>query len=175
MRALTVQQPWAWAIVHGGKDVENRTQAWSYRGPLAIHAGARVSQRGVDHELLRPEWATGRGHVYAAHGEARISYPTEAGPTAPNRLAAVMPLGAIIGVVELVDAHTAHADCCESWWAETAYAEHGGRTRRDIVHLILEHPRPLPNPIPARGRLGLWTPDPDTTNAILEQLGGGQW
>lgn len=37
MRALTVQQPWAWAIVHGGKDVENRTQAWSYRGPLAIH------------------------------------------------------------------------------------------------------------------------------------------
>ena len=25
MKALTVQQPWAWAIVHGGKDVENRT------------------------------------------------------------------------------------------------------------------------------------------------------
>ncbi|MBB3041198.1 hypothetical protein [Nocardioides soli] len=46
MKALTVQQPWAWAIVHGGKDVENRTQAWSYRGLLAIHAGARWSDRG---------------------------------------------------------------------------------------------------------------------------------
>jgi hypothetical protein len=26
MRALTVRQPWAWAIVHGGKDIENRTR-----------------------------------------------------------------------------------------------------------------------------------------------------
>lgn len=44
MKALTVQQPWAWAIFHG-KDIENRTQLWSYRGPLAIHAGARWSAR----------------------------------------------------------------------------------------------------------------------------------
>lgn len=38
-----MQQPcaWAWAIVHGNKDVENLTQAWSYGGPLAIHAGTR--------------------------------------------------------------------------------------------------------------------------------------
>lgn len=28
MKALTVQQPWAWAIIHGGKTVENRTQLW---------------------------------------------------------------------------------------------------------------------------------------------------
>ena len=24
--ALSVRQPWAWAIIHGGKDVENRTK-----------------------------------------------------------------------------------------------------------------------------------------------------
>lgn len=47
MRAITVQQPWAWAIFNG-KGVENRTRniAGKYRGPLAIHAGARWSDRG---------------------------------------------------------------------------------------------------------------------------------
>ncbi len=40
MKMLTVKQPWAWAILHAGKDIENRTWAPKYRGPLAIHAGA---------------------------------------------------------------------------------------------------------------------------------------
>lgn len=42
MRAVTVRQPWAWAIAHGFKDIENRS--WTPRvdpGELiAIHAGA---------------------------------------------------------------------------------------------------------------------------------------
>lgn len=37
--ALTVRQPWAWAIAHAGKDVENRTWSTRYRGRIAIHAG----------------------------------------------------------------------------------------------------------------------------------------
>ncbi len=41
MKALSVRQPFAWAIVHGGKDVENRSWATSYRGPVLIHAGMR--------------------------------------------------------------------------------------------------------------------------------------
>ena len=46
MRALTVRQPWAWAIIHGGKDVENRVRSLGpYRGPVAIHAGL-----ALDHE-----------------------------------------------------------------------------------------------------------------------------
>ena len=39
MKALTVLQPWAWAIIHGPKRIENRTWRTNYRGPLAIHAG----------------------------------------------------------------------------------------------------------------------------------------
>ena len=39
MYALTVCQPWAWAIMVGPKRVENRTWRTNYRGPLAIHAG----------------------------------------------------------------------------------------------------------------------------------------
>jgi len=40
MRALTVRQPWAWAIVSAGKDIENRSWPTKYRGWLAIHAAA---------------------------------------------------------------------------------------------------------------------------------------
>jgi hypothetical protein len=39
MKALTVKQPWAWAVIHGGKDIENRNQRINYRGELFIHAG----------------------------------------------------------------------------------------------------------------------------------------
>jgi len=37
--ALTVLQPWAWAIAHGPKRIENRNWAPRYRGPVLIHAG----------------------------------------------------------------------------------------------------------------------------------------
>ena len=39
MKALTICQPYAELIARGEKEIENRTWATSYRGPLAIHAG----------------------------------------------------------------------------------------------------------------------------------------
>jgi hypothetical protein len=42
MKALTIKQPWAWAIMFAGKDIENRSWLSRYRGELAIHAGARM-------------------------------------------------------------------------------------------------------------------------------------
>ena len=39
MKALSIRQPWAWLIVHGHKDIENRTWFSGYSGPLLIHAG----------------------------------------------------------------------------------------------------------------------------------------
>lgn len=36
---LSVQQPWAWAIMAGHKGVENRSWLTHYRGLLGIHAG----------------------------------------------------------------------------------------------------------------------------------------
>jgi hypothetical protein len=38
MKALTIKQPWVHAILHEGKDIENRTWKRSFRGWLAIHA-----------------------------------------------------------------------------------------------------------------------------------------
>ncbi len=48
MKTLSIQQPWAWAILHAGKTVENRTWATTYRGPLLIHAGKKIDREGRD-------------------------------------------------------------------------------------------------------------------------------
>lgn len=165
MKALTVQQPWAWSIIHGGKDVENRTTLWRYRGPLAIHAAARWSKRGgslLPHAAMMPfltDRQAGRPLDPAEH---------------PDRFV----FRALIGVVDLIDVHYAMPPlngpsglpldraCCESPWAEQTY-DHS--SARPLVHLIVENPRALPEPIPATGTLGLWTPVPEHV-AALEAL-----
>lgn len=141
MRAITVQQPWAWAIIHGGKDIENRTRniAGKYRGPIAIHAGKAESRIGAHDERVLREMA-------------RL-------PGAPTLFK-----GAIIGVVDLVDEHRNNHGhrlidgCCRSEWAD----QWGGTG----AHLVLANPRPLTEPISCLGALGLWTPRP----ALLAQL-----
>ena len=73
MKALTVRQPWAWAIIYGGKDIENRTWTTTFRGSLAIHAGGNL--------------------------DPVTEFPPGVGLPAIESL----PRAAIIGVVELVD------------------------------------------------------------------------
>lgn len=46
MKCLSIKQPWAWAIIHGGKPVENRSYPRKYRGPLLIHAGKTFDHNG---------------------------------------------------------------------------------------------------------------------------------
>lgn len=42
MRALSIRQPWAWLVVNGYKDIENRTWSTEFRGRVYIHAGQRM-------------------------------------------------------------------------------------------------------------------------------------
>lgn len=44
MKALSFIQPWAWLIVHGHKDVENRTWFSQYEGPLLVHASKGMTR-----------------------------------------------------------------------------------------------------------------------------------
>jgi hypothetical protein len=139
MRAITVRQPWAWAIIHGGKDVENRTRniAGSYRGPVAIHAGlAAFEQHNLASLTLRE-----------AHGSETPTY---------------LAFGAIIGVVDLVDvlppSYYDRAESDEAWCSAWAMKGHH--------QLVLENPRPLPAPIPYRGALGLWNLPDDVIAAV---------
>lgn len=94
MKALTVRQPWAWAIVWGGKDVENRSQLWTYRGLLAIHAG-KTPDDGADSDPLLEAVAANSG------------------------VGTMAPVGAVIGVVDLFGCHWAanhtRRDWCSPW------------------------------------------------------------
>lgn len=39
--AITIWQPWAWLIVNGYKDIENRNWPTNFRGPIYIHSGKK--------------------------------------------------------------------------------------------------------------------------------------
>jgi hypothetical protein len=39
MKALSVRAPWWWAILHLGKDIENRDWSTNFRGTIYLHAG----------------------------------------------------------------------------------------------------------------------------------------
>lgn len=88
--ALSVRQPWAWAIIHGGKDIENRTwQAVNHglkqRGRIAIHAAKGMT---------RDEYEESSGYIAKLSG-------TCPGPADLLR-------GGIIGSVEVVDVVSRH-------------------------------------------------------------------
>jgi hypothetical protein len=88
LRALSVRQPWAWLIVNGFKDIENRSRRTHHRGPLLIHAGS-----SLDSYAEKIEW------VERKHG---ISVPLE------------MDTGGIVGVVDVIDCVESH----KSKWFE---------------------------------------------------------
>ena len=162
LRVLTVRQPWAWAIIHGQKDVENRVRSLGpYRGPVAIHAAAALAPCKRRDHLVGGDVDFERDSAGFLARSPRFAWPYRV----PEHR------GRVIGVVDLVGEH--HADevtptfcgicpegCCGcSPWAMP-----------DHHHLELANPRPLTAPIPAKGRLGLWRPDPDLTAAILAAL-----
>lgn len=83
--ALSVRQPWAWAIIHADKDIENRSwQAVNHglkkRGRIAIHAAKGMT---------RDEYDEARDFINS------LGYVTP-GPSALFR-------GGIIGSVDVVD------------------------------------------------------------------------
>lgn len=142
MRILTVRQPWAWAIIHGGKDVENRVQniAGDYRGPVAIHAALSGATFDASHADL---WPLDRRHV----------------------------TGGIIGVADLVDVHfqrAQHAPLKEAPWITESTDRPccGAWAVRSAYHLVLANPHPLTKPIPYKGALGLRKLDP----ALAERI-----
>lgn len=46
--ALSIRQPWAWLIVNGFKDIENRDWATPFRGRFLVHAGQTMTRPQYD-------------------------------------------------------------------------------------------------------------------------------
>jgi len=48
MPCLSIRQPWAWLIIHGFKDIENRDWATRFRGQVLVHAGKAMTRPYYD-------------------------------------------------------------------------------------------------------------------------------
>ena len=93
-KVLSVKPFSAWAIVHGGKDVENRSFRTRHRGRVLIHASNYRSRAELEDDA---------------------AYVRDLCPEMPDEVDSA----GIIGSVEITDS----ADCeglqtCESQWAE---------------------------------------------------------
>jgi hypothetical protein len=53
MNAMTIKQPWVHAILHEGKDIENRSWQRTFRGWMAIHASGQPKRDTVFPGRLR--------------------------------------------------------------------------------------------------------------------------
>lgn len=95
MRALSIRQPWAWLIVAGHKDIENRDWATTFRGPVLIHAGKTLT---LDYWDEVASWV---------QMECGIEVPP------PEQL----PLGGIVGAAEI----TGCVESSESRWFAGPY------------------------------------------------------
>lgn len=168
LRALSVRQPWAWAIAYAGKTVENRSQRFSYEGPVAIHASLALDEPGFFPRNNAGRAAAreldklgGRSNFW----DARHFYI--GGSRHPGQA-----LGAIVAVARFSHCHHA-ADCggrdmqdghrlewrgCSPWAAEGQW------------HIQLDDVRPLTESVPCRGKLGLWTVPKEAEGAVRAQL-----
>lgn len=156
MRILTVRQPWAWAIIHGGKNVENRVRniAGSFRGPIAIHVA-------LDDAEAAP------GSLWRQHAD----WYRNRAPQPKTRVPAWSDRGRIIGAVDLVSVHDGRTESLHTNVGEIiGTAACSSWAQSDAHHLVLANPRALADPIPYRGALGLRRLDEDMTARVMEAV-----
>ena len=100
VKIISVRQPWAWLIVAGHKDIENRTWRTSYRGRLLIHASLATEP---DDFPVQREWI---------ENWTGIVIPED------------LPRGAIVGsatLTDVLDMNDPGGRLCFSPWLEGPY------------------------------------------------------
>jgi len=181
VKALTVRQPWADLIMAGVKEVENRTwpvpstlpQWWACGFcclPSRAHHRYDHETRFHVHQGTRFEFVSHDGPFpfrLGIHAAAKIDTDAlgDLWPTVVQaRGTTDLQTGVLLGTVQVDGCH--HADECYSRSDSDILAPIGeGKpatycsrwAEPDAYHWELSDPQPLDTPIPARGRLGLWT------------------
>ncbi|PJN96422.1 hypothetical protein CNY89_02690 [Amaricoccus sp. HAR-UPW-R2A-40] len=125
--ALSIRQPWAWAIINAGKDIENRDWSTRFRGPVCIHAAKGMTNREWDDamDFIDQAFPVPLAHQYGRRRSA-------SGSTDAKR-------GGIIGVAEIVD-------CVEASSSPWFFGRYG---------FVLANVQPVEF-IPVRGALGFF-------------------
>jgi activating signal cointegrator 1 len=147
MKVLSLLQPWATLAVIGAKRIETRSWNTKYRGPLLIHASAGKQGLKIMDDPQLKKFLT---------------------PLFFDDPKDKLPLGAIIGKVEIVDTaktsdillmkdagvpiRVRDRKIPDSWDQEIAFGDYSsGR-----YGWLLSNPVAFPAIIPAKGKLGLW-------------------
>jgi len=149
IKALSLWQPWASLIALDLKRIETRDWATKYRGPLLIHAGKNtdfIKRRGSS----------------LTHRNAQIGDDARTAGGLPRDFN--YPLGALVAIAELVD--------CLPTKEIALYSEPVSKLNMNRSEFerelalgnftpgrfgwVLAHVRELPEPLPYRGRQGLF-------------------
>lgn len=151
MKALSLTQPWASLIAVGAKRVETRSFRTHYRGPLAIHASKGFP--GYAKDLCNAKvFCEALGRTHTPH-------------VLNNGLAAALPTGVIVATCNLVECfpverllRVGDSEIVSMFWTvkmseqERAFGNYEpGRFGWVLSDIVM-----LPEPIPAKGALGLW-------------------
>lgn len=139
-KVITVKQPFASLIVLGKKTIEMRSQKLNYRGPMAIHAGiSTIDLILADDEPL----------IRRALNKLKLK-------------AEDLPLGAIIGEVHIADCVTLES-IQRTDLVKHAFLEQSYKGSLEGYAWQLSEAKIYEEPIPARGKLGIWYYDSDVS------------
>jgi len=150
MRALTLIQPWAWAIAHAGKRVENRE--WQppdslFGQRVAIHAGKKFDDRAL-------VWIREETSAQVPTKEEFVHGAIECVATLRGCIALKNFCGRGNGLLT-------QQEICEAidspWFGGPV-----GWVLADVVALSC--------PVPCRGAQGLWTLPDDVETEVMRQL-----
>lgn len=131
MKAISIWQPWVWAILHAGKRLENRGWQAQYRGPILLHA----SKRFVDREVFE----TMKEDILPLAGPRHLLPKVTMGMLRAS-------CGHMVGRAFVVDwiSPIDEIPAGQEPWYMGSYA------------LVLDDVRPLVRPIAVPGQLGLF-------------------
>lgn len=151
IKVLTVKQPWAFLLVAGIKDVENRNCPTNYRGELFIHASVEKSFDWdaliwlMEQKQMGALWAVVRHFGLILNDKPEKSTITKHHDE----------FGAILGSVNL--------DCCiqnppSSWEIPSLSLSSSWAMPDSKFYWFVSNAKPI-QPIPARGKLSIWNYD----------------
>jgi len=125
--ALSIRQPWAWAIINCGKNIENRQWRTNRRGPICIHAAKGMTNA---------DWEDAMDFIDVAFP---VPLPSKFGRRASAIHSTDAKRGGIIGTAEIVDCVDDH----DSPWFAGRYG------------FVLRNVQPVEF-IPCKGALGFF-------------------
>jgi hypothetical protein len=152
VRGLSITQPWASLVALGQKTIETRSWSTSYRGVLFIQAA-----KGFPTDCQRLCWRDPFAGVLIGGGFDRAEQLPRGAIVAIARLAHVAPTE-VFGSSDLLTIAEAGREFAFGDFSEGRFG------------WVLQNVRPLKEPVPCKGALGLWAVSQDVLKAVARQV-----